>query len=232
MQYREITSYSLDDSKNDITVSYTTDNTCVRCGIGVERLEVQSFYTYNRSSYYIYFVEYCPVCNKVALREIQTDSEKFYGNSIGIRQLWGYRYPNNSENHIFTHNICELSPRFVDIYHQSEDAENAGLTEVCGMGYRKSLEFLIKDFLIHQEHEQKEQVPTITLSAAINLLENKSLKTLALRCAWLGNDESHYVRKHENYSVSDLKTFILAAVAYVDSELCLEKAAAIAPVRQ
>lgn len=229
MHYRDITSHCLGDTKCDITVRYTTDNTCIRCGIGVDQLEVESFYTCDCSKYYIYIIEYCPVCNRAALRETTTHEDHFRGNFVDLRQLFSYRYPSNSRNHPFPTNICELSPRFVDIYHQAEDAENAGLTEICGMGYRKSIEFLIKDFLIHLTPEQEDRIANMLLSPAIELLESRRLKTIAKRCAWLGNDESHYVRKHEDYSVANLKVFILAAVSYVDSELCVEKAEAITP---
>ena len=42
--------------------------------------------------------------------------------------------------------ISELSENFVEIYGQSQVAENQGLNKICGVGYRKALEFLIKDF--------------------------------------------------------------------------------------
>ena len=43
--------------------------------------------------------------------------------------------------------ICRLSPEFVRIHEQAAVAEMHGLDRICGAGYRKSLEFLIKDFL-------------------------------------------------------------------------------------
>lgn len=46
----------------------------------------------------------------------------------------------------FDSEIQEISPSFVKIYNQALAAEELNLSEIAGMGYRKSLEFLIKDF--------------------------------------------------------------------------------------
>ena len=37
--------------------------------------------------------------------------------------------------------------------------------------------------------------------------------------AWIGNDETHYQRKHENYDINHLKSFIHATVSTIDSDL-------------
>ena len=48
----------------------------------------------------------------------------------------------------FSNIISELSPNFCEIYNQAYIAEQTNLMQICGTGYRKSLEFLIKDYLI------------------------------------------------------------------------------------
>jgi hypothetical protein len=47
---------------------------------------------------------------------------------------------------------------------------------------------------------------------------------LASASAWLGNDETHYSRKHDEYNFSDLKTFLDAFVTFIDSELAVAEA--------
>ena len=37
--------------------------------------------------------------------------------------------------------------KFIDVYNQSLEAEIKGLDEIAGMGFRKSLEILVKDFV-------------------------------------------------------------------------------------
>ena len=44
--------------------------------------------------------------------------------------------------------VLEISPNFADIFCQANVAEEQGLNQICGVGYRKALEFLIKDFCI------------------------------------------------------------------------------------
>ena len=229
MQFETIRSQSLDDSKPGLEVSYITDNTCARCGKGVAQLTEYSFYTYDHARIFVCLVENCPVCNRVALREFTASWSDCRGNTLDLRKYNGFRYPSKMEGSLFSPNINELSPVFVSIYNQSEVAEDEGLNDICGMGYRKALEFLIKDFLIHQHPDESDRIAQMLLAPAINLLESSKLKILAQRSAWLGNDESHYVRKHQDYSVTDLKAFIVAAVAYIDAELYVEKAEAITP---
>ena len=40
--------------------------------------------------------------------------------------------------------VEELSPQFAELYNQAAAAEAYSLLDIAGMGYRKSLEFLIK----------------------------------------------------------------------------------------
>jgi hypothetical protein len=47
--------------------------------------------------------------------------------------------------------IRKVLPSFVEIYDQSSEAERLGLDQICGCGLRRSLEFLIKDYLIQKE---------------------------------------------------------------------------------
>lgn len=44
----------------------------------------------------------------------------------------------------FSENIKNNYPSFYKIYKQANRAEELGLSEICGMGYRKSIEFLVK----------------------------------------------------------------------------------------
>lgn len=58
----------------------------------------------------------------------------------------------------FNKEINGISTQFVKIYGEAEFAENESLGEICGVGYRKALEFLIKDFLIKKFPKQKDEI--------------------------------------------------------------------------
>lgn len=136
-----------------------------------------------------------------------------------------YTYPVLKESVKISSSVEAISPNFVKIYNQAINAENNELDEICGMGYRKALEFLIKDFAIYKYPENTEDIIKCTLSNCIKkYCTNDRIKTLATACAWIGNDECHYIRKHEDYSVESLKAFINATVTFIESELSFDAA--------
>ena len=88
---------------------------------------------------------------------------------------------------------------------------------------------MVKDYLCHVDPEHEEDIKKELLGRSIRRIDNTKIKTLAERSTWIGNDETHYVRKHEDLNVDDMKRFIIAMVRYVDSELAFEEASAIEP---
>lgn len=130
----------------------------------------------------------------------------------------------------FDSHISNLSSQFVKIYNQASAAEASGLDEIAGLGYRKSLEFLIKDFAIHEHPDDEDKIKSMPLAACIrDYIESPNIKTLATRSAWIGNDEAHYVRKQEDRDVGDMKAFIQATVYFISMILITEDAATIEP---
>ena len=133
--------------------------------------------------------------------------------------------PETSERIDFDTDISKISPGFIKIYNESFQAEQNGLTEICGMGYRKALEFLVKDFAINLHPEEIEKIKKQPLAQCIeNFIDSPKIKTLSKASAWIGNDETHYCRQHEDYNIDHLKAFINASVSYINSELELKKA--------
>ena len=127
----------------------------------------------------------------------------------------------------FSSKIEELSPDFVSIYKDSYIAECSGLTSICGMGYRKALEFLIKDYAIHknsQANERDKIIQSPLMNCIKNYIQDERLVALAKASTWLGNDETHYIKKHPSYTLSNLKTFINAFLTFIDADLAYEDA--------
>lgn len=130
----------------------------------------------------------------------------------------------------FDEKIVSLSPQFDKIYNQALAAEVSGLDEIAGLGYRKSLEFLIKDFAIHENPNDEAKIKSMPLAACIkSFIDSPNIKTLATRSAWIGNDEAHYIRKQEDRDVSDMKSFIQATVYFISMILITEDAATMEP---
>lgn len=125
-------------------------------------------------------------------------------------------------NENFEKIIQRISPIFCEIYNQSLFAESLGLNHISGPGYRKSLEFLIKDyakFIYSKDQEKFEKIGKTPLSGVIQQYINDSrLIDAASRAAWLGNDETHYIRIWDNADLNDLKTLIKLTINFIDSE--------------
>lgn len=146
-------------------------------------------------------------------------AEYEYSNSIDgwrlINTLLGY--PKLTS---FSDRIKAVSPLFSKIFNQAEIAQNERLGEVCGMGYRKALEFLIKDYIVFKGIQEESIVKNKYLGDCIeHYIEHPRIKSIAKRAAWLGNDESHYVRKWENMDVEHLKQLISLTISWIEMEI-------------
>lgn len=119
--------------------------------------------------------------------------------------------------------VEEISPRFAEIYNQSISAESHGLTEICGMGLRKALEFLIKDYVISQGAERSAIEPMSLGKCIAEHVEDARIVACARRAAWLGNDETHYLRKWEERNVEDLKTLVSLTVNWIESDILTDR---------
>jgi hypothetical protein len=120
--------------------------------------------------------------------------------------------------------VEEISPSFKTIYGQAYAAESNQLEEIAGVGFRKALEFLIKDYCIHKNPSDEHLIKSTMLGNVIDrYVDDANLKACAKRAAWLGNDETHYVRKWENKDISDLKTLIDLSCVWVKSNILTEK---------
>ncbi|MBW7914182.1 MAG: DUF4145 domain-containing protein [Taibaiella sp.] len=120
--------------------------------------------------------------------------------------------------------ITEISPVFIEIYNQAEFAEQNNLIHISGVGYRKALEFLIKDYLILLKPEDEEQIKKKPLGNCIKeSVDNKNLKTVAERATWLGNDEAHYIRRWVDKDITDLKRLIDLSVHWIEMEIETKK---------
>lgn len=129
------------------------------------------------------------------------------------------------EKRTFSDIISELSPNFCEIYNQAYIAEQTNLMQICGTGYRKSLEFLIKDYLISTlPEDQHEAIKNKFLNNCIrDNISNINIKTVASRAVWLGNDETHYTRKWEDKDINDLKSIIELTLHWIESEIRTQK---------
>lgn len=98
--------------------------------------------------------------------------------------------------------------KFENIYLKSVQAENAGYSELCGMGYRKAIEHLIKDWAASKNLDKGDEIKGAWLGGVIKEYYEGDLKGIMERATWLGNDEAHYKKLFEEFNISHLKELI------------------------
>jgi hypothetical protein len=132
--------------------------------------------------------------------------------------------PKSPREELFSETIKEVSPTFVQIYNEAVAAESLELSEIAGIGYRKALEFLIKDFAIQQKPSDEEKIKTTFLGTVIkDYIDDSRLKSTVTRATWLGNDETHYVRKWIDKDINDLKLLIKLSINWIENVLLTDK---------
>jgi len=126
--------------------------------------------------------------------------------------------PKRAEQEEFPETIKEISPTFVCIYNQAIAAEAQGYDQLTGIGLRKALEFLVKDFACKEYPDQSEEIKQKRLAKCIkDHIDDANVRRCAERAAWLGNDETHYIRKWQDKDINDLKTLLRLTVNWLDS---------------
>jgi hypothetical protein len=156
-----------------------------------------------------------------------------YGQSIGS----GYFFlrqcvPTELRDYSQPPELQTISPDFCSIYNEAHKAEGHGLLLVSGPGYRKALEFLVKDYLtsLQTTDEAKKEIADMPLMACIKkYVSDTRTRTTAERATWLGNDETHYIRKWEDKDLADMKSLIQLTCYWIQSEHLTNAAAVSMP---
>lgn len=105
----------------------------------------------------------------------------------------------------FSSTINRISPQFETIYNEALTAQKLKLLSICGAGYRKALECLIKDYCIHLHNDRKETIIKCDTGVCIgDNIDSQTVKEIAERAIWLGNDESHYAKRWTDKDTDDL----------------------------
>lgn len=119
----------------------------------------------------------------------------------------------------FSEIIKTISPQFSIIYNQAYFAQQNMLDQITGVGYRKALEFLIKDYAIKNNPSEEKSIKKTPLMQVINKhIGDTNIKNVAKRAVWLGNDETHYIRVWEDKDLSFLKQLIDLTIHWIEAE--------------
>lgn len=160
-------------------------------------------------------------CDKIFIAEhvIKSDNFKFKRFLNGFPKSPIFPRPILELNNGNPKTIDTLEPsKFIKTYMQSLQAEQSGLDEIAGMGYRKSIEYLVKDWAIHCSPGNKEEIVSSWLTAVIQKYYSGEIKEILERAVWLGNDQSHYHRLFEDFDIQIIKELIDLILVELDRE--------------
>jgi hypothetical protein len=201
-------------------------NYCPLCHKNIKPYNMNSFLNgASANSEYMQKIIRCPSCYMLFLALFKLASPM--SNAQKAYFLFERSEPYRPSEPILPENIKSISPSFYEIYSQAKNAEDLGLNDICGVGYRKALEFLIKDYLISRKNELGLDEDTIKKTSLGNCIKNHIkdayVQEMAELATWLGNDETHYYRKWENKDLSDLKELIHLTMNAIDNKMISEK---------
>ncbi len=214
---------SLKENHSEYIIHVTLPDTCPRCGRDLAPKPLfLGHIPHNKSRINNAAVVICPHCNKPVYFDIDSPySDKSFqqGTIIGC-------YP-SIQIFDLPKGIEKLYPDFYKIYNQTAVSEAKGLSELCGMGYRKALEILVKQYALKTYPNSNEEINNEKLIQTINRIENPKIQALAKATAWLGNDQTHLQVKHPEYTVDDIKAFIKSLCYYILMEEEVARAQAL-----
>lgn len=192
------------------------------------------------SSYPVEYPEKCPICHHHADIALVCTFELPEGQGVQVifqcpflkcrRYFIGYYgpkiqkrllrlEPQEPELAYLPASIEELSPQFVAIQKQAEQARHMGLSEIAGPGYRKAFEFLVKDYAKSLSPDKAEQIEKAFSGNVVkDYIADPRIQAVAKRALWLGNDETHYLRKWASHDIDDLITLIKLTINWIEIE--------------
>jgi len=145
------------------------------------------------------------------------------GNTIDAANS-DWKVESYKANSRFPDIINSISPRFVKVYLEAEEARKLNLLEICGGGYRKALEILIVDYLIFLYPEDSQKIIKMgtmgnRIKEYVDAKGDSFLKDLTNAALTLGNDQVHYEKKFAGYTPEEeldaLETMIQSIVGSI-----------------
>jgi hypothetical protein len=144
----------------------------------------------------------------------------------------------------FKENIKSVSPSFYKIFQEAIMIDELGFNESSGMIFRKALEIIIKDFLkSHLPKKYEEEIIERTIGSIIYYFYQKNGEKLEIKSKQdfkeihqelftiislakainntfkIGNDFSHYERRLEEFTSSDMKNNIYEIIDFIDNQI-------------
>jgi len=195
------------------TGTYSKPATCPDCGIGTDGVPNQlNYLTLDNNTYLFIATCSCTFCEKIFFYACYRNRDQSDNASMVCI------YPNVDST--YSNNVLQnISPRFIDMYNQALRSEANEDFELAAIGYRSSLEILIKDFAIAELREPKDDVVKQSLFNAIKkYLKRKDFVNTADVIRILGNDYTHYDKKYPEHDFVILKGYMDIFLSQIETQ--------------
>jgi hypothetical protein len=156
-------------------------------------------------------------CRRFFISIYELDRGRSQGSAYYFRFLGSL--PWNRIERSFSKTITDISPLFAQIYNQAKAAESQKMFDVAGPGFRKALEFLLKDYAIKLHPNDAGWIRRAQLAQVISkYFTEPRMSVVFSRATWLGNDQTHYERRWIDHDIDHLKRLIDASVHFIEME--------------
>lgn len=143
----------------------------------------------------------CPRCSKYFIMAYKLP----FGTNIP--QPIEYIFTNEIDYKDSTKELKKISERFIDVYTQALISEKYNLDKIASIGFRKSIEILIRDYLINFRKEDRIEILKLSLKDIIKKIPDSKIVDLTLSFNWIKYAESDddFLEKKD---IEEMKKFI------------------------
>lgn len=192
-------------------------NVCPKCFASIEPVYISSTLV---NEDYLEITYLCRSCESTFISKYNVEYQAYDGDRRFVYKSLVDSFPKGFKEKAFHKTITETSPTFSVIYNQALQAESMLLDQISGVGFRKSLEFLVKDYAINRFPDEQELILSTSLVNCIKkYVTHPKIKGVIERTAWLGNDETHYLKVYNLLDVKTLKDLIDLSVNWIILDL-------------
>lgn len=186
---------------SSFSFSYEKPSICPHCGIGTDASLVNKTHFSANGMMLLIATAKCTACGKEFFFTCLHNNDPV-AKTVCL-------YPDKPFTPYVNDTLSKISERFIEMYNQALFSEHGGNLDLAAIGYRASLEILVKDYAINELKEPPQDVEKKSLFSAIgDYLHQSELISTADVIRILGNDHTHYKRKYPQHDFSLLKFYM------------------------
>lgn len=218
MTKASFTAWDVDDIDTIYDVSYEPVSTCPTCCFPLEPSILDVYHVAQnpvplseQSLHHVYVLSFCPRCRSLFMCKYTATAHVEQADLLECITLDEHIHPSQTALS-FSDTIQNISVDFPMTYAQSEEAETHQLDHIAALGYQRSLELLLKDYLTLQFPEDSGSIKTESLGASMRRLSDKRFHALA----------DILEETPQPINTSRLKSILQATLRYIESEAALD----------